>query len=201
MRDALPAIGFIGLGIMGAPMAANLLRANFAIVVDERHAGRHRSSSRQVRVPRRLRALLQRRSRTTALIHSTPRSAAANAARSMVRSRSWSAVRKRHSMRCCRFWKSWAGTSCTSASAAPVKSPNCAIRSSSVSRSKPSPKRWRSPKHPASTLPKYAKRYSAGLRKAAFSMCTVNECWVDSSHPASKPCCTANIFAIADCRP
>lgn len=35
-----PVVGFIGLGIMGAPMARNLLRAGFPLVVWNRTAAR-----------------------------------------------------------------------------------------------------------------------------------------------------------------
>ena len=37
---AKPAVGFIGLGLMGRPMAANLLKAGFAVTVWNRTASR-----------------------------------------------------------------------------------------------------------------------------------------------------------------
>ena len=54
-RDDRDRIGFIGLGIMGKPMAARLVRAGFPVVVHNRSRGRPRSSPPRVpsaRAPR-----------------------------------------------------------------------------------------------------------------------------------------------------
>src|SRR5947209_8731077 len=39
MTEAKPAIGFIGLGVMGKPMAKNLIKAGYRLVVHNRSRG------------------------------------------------------------------------------------------------------------------------------------------------------------------